>query len=144
MAVHLKLILRKEAVLGCATTYVRTGNREVQSCRRTFQEISKCISGEGWLKDKTSEIIRGERRREALEVEVSHSANIQPTFQSMFAEGEGHIVAELGRLRLRDARLVSANRCKAGTSAEVERRKCTGRRMLADVHAGKVKLIQRC
>jgi hypothetical protein len=62
----------------------------------------------------------------------------------MLAKSECYIVAELGRLQLCDASLVSSNRCKAGPCTEVEGRKCIGRRMLADVYAGQIELIQGC
>ena len=89
----------------------------------------------GRLKSEGAKVIRSKRRRKALQVEVPHPPHIDPALQRMFAKRKRHIVAELHRLRLRDARLVPPNRRKARPRAEVERRKRMRRRMLADVHA---------
>src|ERR1700678_2563619 len=61
----------------------------------------------------------------------------------MLAASVGEVVAELGGLRLRDARFVPAYGRQAGTGTEVEGRKGMCRRVLTDIHPSKVKLCQR-
>ena len=60
----------------------------------------------------------------------------------MFTKGVGDVIAELGRLRLRDTNLIPPDRCQPGTGAEVERRKCMCRWVLANVHSSQIELAQ--
>jgi hypothetical protein len=60
----------------------------------------------------------------------------------MFAEGVGHVIAELCRLRLPDTGPAPPNRSQPGTGTEVECRKRVRRRMLANVHSSQVELAQ--
>ena len=142
-AVELKLILREEAELRRRSAHIRAGDREVQRSRRAFKKVTKGIACEVGLEDEVAEIIRSKLRGEAFQIEVPHTADIDAALQRMLAESVGQVVAELGGLRLRDAGFVPADGRKSGARAEVEGRKRMRGRMLADVHASKVKLRQR-
>src|SRR5215469_16257855 len=141
-AVHLELILRKNAVLPRRSAYIRARYRKVQRSRRTLQKIAERISGEGPLKDEVAEIIRSVRRSKALQVEVPNAANISADLQRVLSKRPRHVIGNLQRLRLSDARLVTPNRSKPNPRTEVERRKCVRIRMLADIHTLQTKLLQ--
>ena len=112
-----------------------TGDCEVQRSWRAFKKVAKGIAGESGLKDEVTEIIRSEFRGEALQIEVAHAADIDAALHRMLAESVGHVVAELGRLRLSDAGFVPADRRQSGAGAEVEGGKGMRGRMLTDIHA---------
>ncbi len=96
----------------------------------------------GRLKREAAKVIRSKRRREAFQVEVPHPSHIQSALERVLAQRIRHVIAELHRLRLRNTRLVPADRREPRTGAEVERRKRIGRRMLADIHSLQIELLQ--
>src|SRR6202012_5429364 len=128
-AVYLVLVLRKQAELGRGSPYIRAGDSEVERGRSAFEKISKCISREIRLKDKAAEIIGCKLRSKAFQVEITHPPYVDSTLHRVLAKSPCQVIAELGRLGLRDARLISANGRKTGAGVEIKSRECMRERM---------------
>src|ERR1700759_4384625 len=114
-------ILREDGVLPGRARYVRARNRKEERCRRADQKISKGVRlhwrgpTEVRLKGELTEVVR---RQERLDIRIAQPPRIKARLERVLAHAVAHVVGELERLRLRDARFVAADWCEPGARAE--------------------------